>query len=261
MEEKIRREPFPFDENVVFHESSFFEKSNALLYLPAPTEVRELITRHAPVTFPSLGLLVKYGTEVTLEEGQCLLLIRNTLCVSEVVPIPEVYGWCKDDDQVYIHMELLDSITLEKSGETMTEGEKTSVGQQLHDVVNVLRAINQDSWPPFISHVGKQPLLDIIFTDNHSPTAYGPSRDVQDASPPYRSFLPDNVPVIAIIVDWHQSGWYPDYWKYWKARWTSQIGQEWESKYLPPEISGSLEEKNNLEGCSELQYCDFIPTL
>ncbi|CBX93423.1 hypothetical protein IAQ61_009116 [Plenodomus lingam] len=280
MEEEIRREPFPFDENVVFRESSFFKKPNAPLSLPTPTEVREvashsenprakLVTRPPPVIFSNLGLLVKYGTEVALAEGQCLLFIHNTL--SKVLPVPEVYGWCKDDDQVFLYMELVDGMTMEKSWDTMVEGEKTSVCQQLHDMVVALRGVQQDSWPPFIGHVGKQPLLDIIFTDSNSPTAgpfesvsdfhdwfttaYGPTQDDQDASPhPYRSFLPDNVPIvfthadlhpsniilssgpnpqIIAIIDWHQSGWYPDYWEYCKARWTSRIGSEWESKYLP----------------------------
>ncbi|KAH4923388.1 hypothetical protein HBI26_045430 [Parastagonospora nodorum] len=278
MEEEIQREPFPFDENVVFRESSFFKKPNAPLSLPTPAEVREvarhsghpraeIVTRPPPVTFPSLGLLVKYGTDVAVAEGQCLLFIGNT----QVVPVPEVYGWCKDDDQVFIYMELVDGITLEKSWDTMTEGEKTSICEQLHDMVDALRGVEQNSWPPYIGHVGKRPLLDIIFTHSNSPTAgpfenvsifhdwytsaYGPHRDVQDASPhPYRSFLPDNIPIVfthadlhpsniilssglnphvIAIIDWHQSGWYPDYWEYCKARWTSRIGQEWESKYLP----------------------------
>jgi hypothetical protein len=80
MEKEIRRELFPFDENVVFRELSFFKKLNAPLSLPTPTEVKEvashsensraeLVTRPPPVTFPDLGLLVKYGTEVTLAEG------------------------------------------------------------------------------------------------------------------------------------------------------------------------------------------------
>jgi hypothetical protein len=159
MEEEIRREPFPFDENVVFRDSSFFKKPNAPLSLPTPTEVKEvaslsenprarLITRPPPVIFSHLGLLVKYGTEVTLAEGQCLLFIRNNL--SEVVPVPEVYGWCKDGDQVFIYMELVNGMTLEKSWGTMIEGEKTSVCQQLHDMVDALRGVKQDSWPPFI---------------------------------------------------------------------------------------------------------------
>ena len=100
------------------------------------------------MTFPGLGLLVKYGTEITLAEGQCLLFIRNTL--SEVVPVPEVYGWCKDGDQVFIFMELVNGMTLEKSWDTITEGERTSVCQQLHDMVDALRDVKQDCGPPFI---------------------------------------------------------------------------------------------------------------
>jgi hypothetical protein len=157
--EETRLEPFPFDENVVFRESSFFKKPNAPLSFPTPTEVREvashsenpragLITRPQPVIFPNLGLLVKYGTEVTLAEGQCLLFIRNNL--SEVVPVPEVYGWCKDGDQAFIYMELVNGMTLETSWDTMIEGEKTAVCQQLHDMVDALRGLKQDSWPPFI---------------------------------------------------------------------------------------------------------------
>jgi hypothetical protein len=71
---------------------------------------------------------------------------------------------------------------------------------------------------------------------------------------PMRSLLPDNVPIVfthgdlhrgniiisskgvprvLAIVDWHQSGWYPAYWAFCKALWTTAIGDEWESKYLP----------------------------
>lgn len=40
-------------------------------------------------------------------------------------------------------------------------------------------------------------------------------------------------PRVVSIVDWHQSGWYPAYWEYCKARWTSRIGGEWKAEYLP----------------------------
>jgi aminoglycoside phosphotransferase (APT) family kinase protein len=78
-------------------------------------------------------------------------LIRNTL--SQVVPVPEVYGLCKDGDQVFIYMELVDGMTLEKSWDTMIEREKTSVCQQLRDMVKALRGVKQDSWPPYIGKV------------------------------------------------------------------------------------------------------------
>jgi predicted unusual protein kinase regulating ubiquinone biosynthesis (AarF/ABC1/UbiB family) len=44
---------------------------------------------------------------------------------------------------------------------------------------------------------------------------------------------PGSDPHIIAIIDWQQSGWYPEYWEYCKALWTSPIGEEWESKYLP----------------------------
>jgi hypothetical protein len=124
-----------------------------------------------------------------------------------------------------------------------------------------------------LGHVGRQPLLDIIYAGGGSPTAgpfssvadfhdwitssYGPYKyePEQNRSPhPYRSFLLDDVtivfthsdlhpsnimlstgpnPRVLSIIDWHQSGWYPDYWEYCKAWWTARIGGEWECKYLP----------------------------
>ena len=76
------------------------------------------------------------------------MLVRNTL--SEVVPVPEVHGRCKDDGQVFIYMEFVDSITLEKSWETMDERERLSVCQQLHHMVNAWRGLKLDFSPPFI---------------------------------------------------------------------------------------------------------------
>jgi len=61
---------------------------------------------------------------------------------------------------------------------------------------------------------------------------------------PFRDSLPDNSPItfthadlhpsnilvtsdapyrVVAIIDWHQSGWYPDYWEYYKATYTASI--------------------------------------
>jgi aminoglycoside phosphotransferase (APT) family kinase protein len=37
-------------------------------------------------------------------------------------------------------------------------------------------------------------------------------------------------PRIVGIIDWHQSGWLPDYWEFCKAQW---VCEEWEREYLP----------------------------
>jgi hypothetical protein len=73
-------DPFVYDENVIFRESSFFKKHNALQLLLSPMRVREImsqltdhktrdIARPPPVYFPGVSLLVKYGIEITIAKG------------------------------------------------------------------------------------------------------------------------------------------------------------------------------------------------
>ena len=144
-----------------------------------------------------------------------------------------------------------------------------------HLLVSKALVVSGSKYPTLrIGHVGRQPLLDVIFTNSASPTAgpfpsvsdfhdwftttYGPNKYLpnwRDKPPhPYRSRFLDSIPIVLThadlhpsniilspgpsprviaVIDWHQSGWYPAYWEYCKARWTSKIGEEWESKYLP----------------------------
>jgi len=124
---------------------------------------------------------------------------------------------------------------------------------------------------PHGGNINHQPLRDNILIGGFSGPA-GPFRTVSDFhdwytttigprenwgkhSPhPLRSNLPDDVPIvfthndlhpsnillsrgpnpnILAVIDWQQSGWYPAYWEYCKARWSTPIGGEWEEKYLP----------------------------
>jgi hypothetical protein len=149
----------PYDDEVNFHDSSFFQKHD-LASLPSPNMVREIAsrsqdprtirrTRPPPVYFPSLGLCVKYGTEITIAEGQCLLFVRSKL--SQSVPVPEVYRWCKDDGQVFIYMELMDGVTLEKSWEGMIEEDGLAVCDQLRCMIDAWRGLKCDSDSTLIS--------------------------------------------------------------------------------------------------------------
>lgn len=64
----------------------------------------------------------------------------------------------------------------------------------------------------------------------------------------------DGSPKIISIIDWHQSGWYPDYWEYNKALWTAEIGVEWATEYVPRFIEGSTSDEawNFLSGDDRL---------
>jgi hypothetical protein len=157
----------PDDDEVDFHNSSFFREHESTS-LPSPDMIRELAsrsqdsrakcrTRPPPVYFPSLGLCVKYGTEVTIAEGQCLLLVNRKL--SQDVPVPEVYRWCKDDGQVFIYMELINGVTLEKSWEGLNERDRLAICGQLRCMIDAWRNLGCASDFAFI---GKSILASLV---------------------------------------------------------------------------------------------------
>ena len=122
-----------------------------------------------------------------------------------------------------------------------------------------------------VGQIGQQPLQDIIFTEScNDPAASFSSvatfhnwfttlatpEDARNLPHPLRHWLPDYAAVsfthgdlhrsniivsakkdgpvrVRAIVDWHQSGWLPSYWEYCKARWTANMGKQWEKNYLP----------------------------
>ncbi|KAK4198397.1 phosphotransferase enzyme family protein [Triangularia verruculosa] len=82
-----------------------------------------------------------------------------------------------------------------------------------------------------------------------------PGKEVLEIPDPYRSGMPDNAevvfthgdlhraniivsknaesPKVLAIIDWRQSGWYPDYWEFCKAMYTAGVEGEWMDVYIP----------------------------
>ena len=147
-------EMLPSAESAFFQDSSFFDKDGGDS-LPSPTEVRKrameskfyLPNRPVPVHFPELALVVKFGTEITGAEGQCLWAIRRLL---PSVPVPEVYGWCRDGNQVFIYMQLVQGETLEKRWDGLSVEEKGAVSLQLREIIGCLGRFEQPSDGRFI---------------------------------------------------------------------------------------------------------------
>jgi len=148
----------PFDKSIVFKNSSFFTQKGAPCALPSPAEVRAAanlintgprnLRRPCPVRFPSLNLLVKYGREITIAEGQCLWTIRSLL--PDVVPVPEVFGWCQDGNEVFIYMQMVRGATLEERWEALTREERVDICEQLRPMVGALRQLEQDPTDRFV---------------------------------------------------------------------------------------------------------------
>ncbi|TVY19330.1 hypothetical protein LARI1_G002348 [Lachnellula arida] len=268
----------PLDSSVVFNESTYFSEDGPNSSLPSPAIVRatqkarELLSSMT-VRFEDLKLVVKYGTEITLAEAQCLWEIRRLL--PNQVPVPEVYGWCEDGGEFFIYMELIQGETLENKWESLSKPERIDVCGQLRVMLSELRSLKQNPEDQFLGQVNRQPLLDIMFTDETKPPA-GPFSSVKEfhdwlsfltkrglemhwpdpslIPDPYRDSLPDNSPItfthadlhpsnilvtsdapyhVIAIIDWHQSGWYPDYWEYCKATYTAEYNGEWNTQYIP----------------------------
>jgi aminoglycoside phosphotransferase (APT) family kinase protein len=78
-------------------------------------------------------------------------IIRSKL--SQHVPVPEVYKWCKDDGQVYIYMEFIDGVTLEKIWDGFNEEDRLAVCEQLRCMVDAWRSLEYDSDPAFIDRL------------------------------------------------------------------------------------------------------------
>jgi hypothetical protein len=137
-----------------FSESSFFKINGPNSRLPSPAEVRALSGENethpqpAPVRFAHLGLIVKFGYDVTVYEAQCLSVMKRVLC--NEVTVPEVYGWRVDSDQVFIYMQLIQGPTLKERWDSLDVSDKTAVCGQLRRIMTCLRRVEQDPHDSFI---------------------------------------------------------------------------------------------------------------
>ncbi len=134
------------DEMIIFPESSFFKKGRGPA-LPTPAEIRAInkelghILATPPVVIPSLGLIVKYGTHITIAEAHTQLMMRELL--QGQVPVPEIFGLAEDGGQRFIYMSLIEGGTLLERWGDMNEDERRAICEELKRVVNVWRALEQ----------------------------------------------------------------------------------------------------------------------
>ncbi|KAI0116738.1 hypothetical protein F4814DRAFT_447743 [Daldinia grandis] len=75
-------------------------------------------------------------------------------------------------------MELIQGETLENKWESLSKPERIDVCGQLRVILSELRSLKQDPENQFLGHINRQPLLDIMFTDETKPSA-GPFSSVK----------------------------------------------------------------------------------
>ncbi|OOQ84589.1 hypothetical protein PEBR_29634 [Penicillium brasilianum] len=270
-------------------DSRYFKK---FTNLPSPEEVRKKtkaqqlagtfvdkrrtlyeggIQWRAPVVvFQELSLLVKWGGEMTISEGQCLYGIG--LLLKDYVPVPELYGWRQDGGETFLYMEYLDAQTLEQAWDSLGSDDRVSISGELRIICANLRHLEQDSEDPFIGSIARSYVCDRAYREDcwleagpfntvqkfHDWFTWLPRKPMPD---PFivpieseRYDLPDDTAIVfthgdlhrsnilvtrsepyrvVAIVDWEQSGWMPAYWEARKAQWTVGTDDPWSTTYLP----------------------------
>ncbi|KAF3183879.1 hypothetical protein TWF788_005351 [Orbilia oligospora] len=278
----------PSNPSETFYDSSYFT-TNPNRELPSPSEIRDrynattefpAFERPPPVMFPDRGLLVKWGTEVSIAEGQCLYFLKRNL--SSEINVPEIFAWRQDNGFTFLYMELVDGKQLDAVWDDVSEDERDDICQSLKKMISSLRRLKQDPKDRYIGNISRGPSKDVIFSSS-STLAAGPFMTVRgfhdwftslrrpegsrDRSPdPFRAHLiddsdivfthgdlhPSNIMIsyprkgdngndilkedsglVLTIIDWHQSGWLPEYWEGCKARWTAEVRSSWSEIYLP----------------------------
>jgi hypothetical protein len=106
------------------------------------------------VKFEHLDLAVKVRDSLylRLEEAQTIQAIRYIFPNNDV-PIPEVFGWRKYEDQTFIYISLVRGQTLQEAWPCLTGADKKSICGELNHVVTTLRQITQGSSGRFIGTV------------------------------------------------------------------------------------------------------------
>lgn len=232
----------PTGSNVILSDSSFFKHHSSL---PSFEEVRRQ-ARSKPhpkkdnvAIFDDLNLLVKFGINESIAEGQCLYTVRRILGSS--VPVPEVYAWCEEGREAFVFMELIDGLTLETRWDDISAEERHSVAQELHGILHALRQAKQDPEDQFVGmsyqsfsasvpihlissgHICRTPLRDHAFPvdvlpnagpflsvkEFHDWFAFLPRRDIKNPNAypiePYRTDLPDDAQIVLTHGDLHRS--------------------------------------------------------
>ncbi|KAF1979164.1 phosphotransferase family protein [Bimuria novae-zelandiae CBS 107.79] len=246
-----------------FLDTTWFKTHGRIRQFPKPGHLRSLFKPHQlprPVRFEDLGLIVKFGSHVSIMEAVNLWAIRRVF--QDVIPVPEVYGWRVLEQEgkireVYIYMQLVQGPTLEQQWPELSATDKQTICSDLRAKVSCLRSLRDSESQQVIGSICHGPAPDrclerlpllrsfLSRVEFHDWLSWLWRRHVPDPrsiEDPWRDLLPDNgsivfthgdlhpaniivtatsPPKIAAILDWEQAGWYPDYWEECKARFTA----------------------------------------
>ena len=126
-----------------FPNTSFFNVAGRSLPSPSsviPSETGSL--SRGLVTLPELQLVIKYGSNVTIDEAMTMQKIGERF--GPRVPVPEVFGWRVYQDKLLIYMEHIPGFTLRERWGDLSFSDKESVCAQLQQMLSSLRGLRHE---------------------------------------------------------------------------------------------------------------------
>ena len=149
-----------------FLDSSFFQSDESLIpQLPTPVSIIEQYgdkgARVIKIEDLNVAVKIDQASYLRLEEAQTMRAIRQIFPNGEV-PVPEVFGWRRYNDQVFIYMSLVHGQTLREAWSSLTVDDKTSIRRDLGQIVASLRRITRGS--PDVIGTAPYPFLGILLT-------------------------------------------------------------------------------------------------
>ncbi|KAJ4299768.1 hypothetical protein N0V90_005014 [Kalmusia sp. IMI 367209] len=251
-----------------FLDSTWFKTHGRTRQFPTPEHVQSFNPHQLshPVRFEDLGLIVKFGPNISISEAINLWVVRQVF--QNLVPVPEIYGWRVLEregkaPEVFIYMQLVQGSTLEERWPTLSFTEKQTICSDLRAMTSCFRGLRDNESEQVIGSLTHGPAPDrcleslpslkpfstrAVFHDWLSWLWRRHVPDPQSIEDPWRDLLEDNGPIVlthgdlrpaniivtasspakvVAIVDWEQAGWYPDYWEYCKAVFTTSYDGEW----------------------------------
>lgn len=229
--------------------------------LPAPLPTAEEIEASSEVLQEYTGrrvvrfgdhYVIKYGLNVSLTEGENMVLIRKILPDQ----VPEVYALYSVENEAgrivnYIVMERITGERLDAIWDGCDLAKKSEIAEELRSHMNTLRDIPS---PGYFGCVGRRPFEDSLFwtAPHDSISVSGPfdsesllnsaliekyfyNSGLDQKAAFYRRVLPlilrGHEPVFThgdlqrkniiirengavVLIDWETAGWYPEYWEY-----------------------------------------------
>jgi aminoglycoside phosphotransferase len=90
--------------------------------------------------FPELNVFVKFGRKVSAAEAIFWTVKRH---LQGQVPVPDVYGWRVDGQDVFMFIELVPSVILQERWDQLSYRDRLLVCDELRFMISQLRSLKQ----------------------------------------------------------------------------------------------------------------------